>query len=74
MRNVRSVIAAAMVAVSINPGMAQTDSGPIIIGSSIPLTGGVAAFGQHSRWGAEMALAEANARTIAATLPRRSRA
>ena len=61
MRNLRIVIAAAIVAVSINPGMAQTDSGPIIIGSSIPLTGGVAAFGQHSRWGAEMALAEANA-------------
>ena len=27
----------------------------------IPLTGGVSHFGQHSRWGAEMALAEANA-------------
>ena len=61
MRNVRIVIAAAMVALSPNPGMAQTDSGTIVIGSSIPLTGGVAAFGQHSRWGAEMALAEANA-------------
>ena len=61
MRNVRIVIAAAMVALSTNPGMAQTDSGTIVIGSSIPLTGGVAAFGQHSRWGAEMALAEANA-------------
>src|SRR5690349_17856790 len=33
---------------------------PIRIGSSIPLTGGVAFFGQHSRWGAEMAIAEAN--------------
>ncbi len=33
---------------------------PIIIGSSIPLTGGVASFGQHSRWGAELAIAEAN--------------
>ncbi len=40
---------------------AQTSSAePIIIGSSIPMTGGVAAFGQHSRWGAEQAIAEAN--------------
>ena len=61
MRNMRIVIAALLCATSINPGYAQTDSGPIMIGSSIPLTGGVAAFGQHSRWGAEMALAEANA-------------
>ena len=35
---------------------------PIMIGSSIPLTGTVASFGQHSRWGAEMAIAEANAK------------
>ena len=61
MWNMRMAIATALVAASINPGLAQTDSGPIMIGSSIPLTGGVAAFGQHSRWGAEMALAEANA-------------
>lgn len=61
MRNMRRVIAAAVCAVSFQTGHAQTDSGPIMIGSSIPLTGGVAAFGQHSRWGAEMALAEANA-------------
>lgn len=39
---------------------AQAQQGPIIIGSSIPLTGGVASFGQHSRWGAELAIAEAN--------------
>ena len=61
MCNMRLVIAAVLCAVAINSGYAQTDSGPIMIGSSIPLTGGVAAFGQHSRWGAEMALAEANA-------------
>ena len=61
MRNMRLVIAVVLCAVAINSGYAQTDSGPIMIGSSIPLTGGVAAFGQHSRWGAEMALAEANA-------------
>jgi branched-chain amino acid transport system substrate-binding protein len=31
------------------------------IGSSIPLTGNLAFFGQHSRWGAELAIEEANA-------------
>ena len=34
---------------------------PIRIGSSIPLTGTAAFFGQHSRWGTELAVAEANA-------------
>jgi len=34
---------------------------PILIGASIPLTGGVSTFGQHSRWGSELAIAEANA-------------
>ncbi len=33
----------------------------IHIGSSIPITGGVAFFGQHARWGTELAVAEANA-------------
>jgi branched-chain amino acid transport system substrate-binding protein len=48
-------------AYAIAPVHAQTASQePIIIGSSIPLTGGVASFGQHSRWGAELAIAEAN--------------
>ena len=39
---------------------AQTGA-PIMIGASIPLTGGVSTFGQHSRWGSELAIAEANA-------------
>jgi branched-chain amino acid transport system substrate-binding protein len=34
---------------------------PIQIGASLPLTGTAAFFGQHSRWGAELAVAEANA-------------
>lgn len=34
---------------------------PIWIGSSIPITGTAAFFGQHSRWGTELAVAEANA-------------
>jgi len=33
----------------------------IRIGSSIPITGNLAFFGQHSRWGAELAIEEANA-------------
>lgn len=34
---------------------------PIYLGSSIPLTGNAAFWGQHSRWGAELAVDEANA-------------
>jgi len=33
---------------------------PIVIGASTPLTGPVSHYGQHARWGAEMAVAEAN--------------
>lgn len=40
---------------------AAQSSAPIVIGSSIPLTGTVSTFGQHSRWGSELAVAEANA-------------
>jgi branched-chain amino acid transport system substrate-binding protein len=43
-------------------GLAAAQGGPIMIGSSIPLTGTVASFGQHSRWGAEMAIDEVNAK------------
>jgi branched-chain amino acid transport system substrate-binding protein len=60
-----AILAAAAVAILAWGALARApqaqDKGPIIIGSSIPLTGGVSHFGQHSRWGAEMALAEANA-------------
>jgi branched-chain amino acid transport system substrate-binding protein len=55
-------IAAVTAAILAFSGFALAEEGPIIIGSSIPLTGGVAHFGQHSRWGAEMAIAEANAK------------
>jgi branched-chain amino acid transport system substrate-binding protein len=41
--------------------LAAAQQGPIVIGSSIPMTGGVSTFGQHSRWGSELAMAEANA-------------
>jgi branched-chain amino acid transport system substrate-binding protein len=41
--------------------LAAAQQAPIVIGSSIPMTGGVSTFGQHSRWGSELAMAEANA-------------
>ena len=45
MRNLRLLVAMAALAMASNAVHAQTDSGPIMIGSSIPMTGGVAAFG-----------------------------
>ncbi|WP_162573607.1 ABC transporter substrate-binding protein [Variovorax sp. PBL-H6] len=60
MRPFHRLIASLVAAVSFGVA-AQTDSAPIVIGSSIPLTGGVSTFGQHSRWGSELAIAEANA-------------
>ena len=62
MRKMRLTIAVAAVAALAFSGFAQSQEGPILIGSSIPLTGSVATFGQHSRWGAELAIAEANAK------------
>ncbi len=41
---------------------AAAQSPPIVIGASTPLTGPVSHYGQHARWGAEMAVAEANAK------------
>jgi branched-chain amino acid transport system substrate-binding protein len=62
MRKMRLTIAVAAVAALAFSGSAQSQEGPILIGSSIPLTGGVATFGQHSRWGSELAIAETNAK------------
>jgi branched-chain amino acid transport system substrate-binding protein len=62
MRKVRVTIAVAAVAALALSVFARAQEGPIVIGSSIPLTGGVANFGQHSRWGSELAIAEANAK------------
>jgi branched-chain amino acid transport system substrate-binding protein len=58
----RLITAAAALAVLAYAGLAQSQEGPILIGASIPLTGGVSTFGQHSRWGAELAVSEANAK------------
>jgi len=62
MRKTRVTIAVAAVAALAFSVFARAQEGPIMIGSSIPLTGGVATFGQHSRWGSELAIAEANAK------------
>lgn len=60
-KDLRKIAACAALAMTVGSAIAQ--GGPsIVIGSSIPLTGTVASFGQHSRWGAEMAIAEANAK------------
>lgn len=62
MLNLRLITAATAFAVLASTALAQAPTGPIIIGASTPLTGGVAHFGQHARWGAELAIAEANAK------------
>ena len=62
MLNMRVTITATVFAVLASTAFAQAPTGPIIIGASTPLTGGVAHFGQHARWGAELAIAEANAK------------
>ena len=62
MRTMRLIAAAAALAALASAGLAQSQEGPILIGASIPLTGGVSTFGQHSRWGAELAVSEANAK------------
>ncbi len=62
MNKIRSFLAGPALGalLAFGPAPAQAQGEPIIIGSSIPLTGGVASFGQHSRWGAELAISEAN--------------
>ena len=62
MRNSPLKFAAATIALLASTAIAQAQTGPIIIGASDPLTGGVSHFGQHARWGAELAIAEANAK------------
>ncbi|MET0209687.1 MAG: ABC transporter substrate-binding protein [Variovorax sp.] len=59
-KSVIRIVTAALIAGASFAASAQTGQ-PIVIGSSIPMTGGVSTFGQHSRWGSELAIAEANA-------------
>ncbi len=54
-------IALVTLALSLAGATAALAQEPIRIGSAIPLTGGAAFFGQHARWGTELALAEVNA-------------
>jgi branched-chain amino acid transport system substrate-binding protein len=56
-----SRVLASLAVVASFAAVAQPSTAPIVIGSSIPITGGVSSFGQHSRWGSELAIAEANA-------------
>jgi len=62
MFKMRLTVGAVVFAILASVGAVQAQTGPIIIGGSAPLTGGVAHFGQHSRWGSELAIAEANAK------------
>ncbi len=62
MFNMRVTFAAAALAVLASTAFAQGQTGPIMIGASTPLTGGLSHFGQHARWGAELAIEEANAK------------
>ena len=62
MLKMRLTVVAVAFAILASVGAVQAQTGPIIIGGSAPLTGGVAHFGQNSRWGSELAVAEANAK------------
>jgi branched-chain amino acid transport system substrate-binding protein len=57
-----ATLVASLFAALAPPLAAQAPAGSTWIGSSIPLTGTVASFGQRSRWGAQTAIAEVNAR------------
>lgn len=57
----RNGLAVAALAALLCSSLVHAQDKPILIGASIPMTGGVATFGQHSRWGAELAIEEANA-------------
>src|ERR1700679_1650697 len=51
----------AVLAAGLVVGTAAAQPPPIRIGSTLPLTGNLAFFGQHSRWGTELAVSEADA-------------
>jgi len=61
MHNTRRFLVALLAAAAAQLATAQSTQPPIVIGSSIPMTGGVSTFGQHSRWGSELAVEQANA-------------
>ncbi|MDQ2735691.1 MAG: ABC transporter substrate-binding protein, partial [Pseudomonadota bacterium] len=53
------MLAGLLLSASVIYANAQTGS-PSLIGASLPLSGGVSTFGQHSRWGSQLAIDEAN--------------
>jgi branched-chain amino acid transport system substrate-binding protein len=61
MHDTRRFLVALLAAAAAQLATAQSAQAPIVIGSSIPMTGGVSTFGQHSRWGSELAVEQANA-------------
>jgi len=61
MHTMRRLLLALLAAGAAQFAAGQAAQGPILIGSSIPMTGGVSTFGQHSRWGSELAIEQANA-------------
>jgi branched-chain amino acid transport system substrate-binding protein len=58
----RLIVVAVAFATLTSVGSVKAQTEPIIIGGSAPLTGTVAHFGQNSRWGAGLAIEEANAK------------
>ena len=64
MLKMRVITAAAALVALASSAFAQAPAAgaPLIIGASTPLTGSVSTFGQHARWGAELAIEEANAK------------
>lgn len=57
----RSLICAALTLAATTLGAPAQESRPLMIGVSEPLTGVNAFYGQQARWGAELAIREANA-------------
>src|SRR5690349_12664555 len=53
----RPLVAAILCGLFASTAFAQA---PIVIGASTPLTGPVSHYGQHARWGSELAVDEAN--------------
>src|SRR5947207_7439660 len=59
MISLRLAITALLSGLFASTALAQS---PIVIGASTPLTGPVSHYGQHARWGSELAVEEANAK------------
>lgn len=60
MRKLGAILAGVVLAASSLGQASAQDGEPIPVLVSLPITGPVAAFGEHSRWGFELAFAQAN--------------